>query len=145
MRRQNALVLVICTTALGLLAAGIIDVTHDPKAPPEPVYVVHVEPPGLLVQGRLCVLLEHRYANGRFAWRTSVLHGGGGSSYSMGGPEAESYVRHGTFTAYYENGKIRKRGLYFEGKKRGRWRYWAADGELLREEVHRVDVPRTSR
>ncbi len=145
MRRQNVLVLVICTTALGLAAVGIVGVTRYPKTPrrTEPV-VVSLEPPGVMVQGRRCVFLEERYANGRLAWRTSVLRTGG-SSYSMGGPEAELYDRHGSFTAYYENGRMREHGAYFKGKKHGRWRYWAADGELQKEEVYQMGVPRKAR
>lgn len=41
-------------------------------------------------------------------------------------------LRHGTFTEWYDNGKLWKKGQYAYGQKQGLWRFYTDKGEIIK-------------
>lgn len=47
--------------------------------------------------------------------------------------EGDMWIRHGLFTAYYENGQLASEGTYDEGLELGQWREFHDNGQLAAE------------
>jgi antitoxin component YwqK of YwqJK toxin-antitoxin module len=48
----------------------------------------------------------------------------------------ENGLEHGPSVEYYENGQVSSRGQYTQGKESGTWSFWAPDGQRERDAVY---------
>ncbi|MDP8568958.1 toxin-antitoxin system YwqK family antitoxin [Methylophilus aquaticus] len=77
--------------------------------------------------------IKHRYSRYMSEDKTRwVRHGLFTAFYENGSKASELQYEHGVEQGecidYHSNGQVAARGQYHEGKEQGLWRYWAEDG-----------------
>lgn len=83
---------------------------------------------------------RHNFYDQNGIYTESMHYNTSGEVISMG-KYSDDDVKNGFWIEYYENGYIRSKGNYIDGKKDGYWEYYYHDGNLEQKGSYKNDLP----